>query len=592
MQLQRLMRSTLPLLLLCAACADAGGSIAGERSADAAHLQDAAVRGPLDAQLGDDCTRTLSFAAGSSAAPEPFDVVLVVDNSDSLSWSRDSLSKGLSHLLSEVHGSEVRFFLLTSTQYGASSQAALSLTSAQHLVSWSDAVTGKPFAHPVTDYRQTCTGADGQSLPCPAAFNGDRLNIDGSWSFVLPPAIAQITQQTSDAELAVAQQKVAEAVLALGGGGSEQEQPVCTLSRYMAQAPASLPAHAVFVVISDEDDTSMPGQCLASYTLKPHDAPSQPLESCTANCSTYVYAISQPSITEVAYYQCVPVDDLGTEHSEASTMRTQTVDYFDGCAVGDRGACSPENLAQALSDCGANHHVENCERHCEAAGSFTCSVERSDNLTDLCSQGFAYNAVHYQSLADYCTHEFPNAPPWQGCDVQGYTLGMGAPSFYEEEVVTPVDSAASDVRDMIAHFKDQAGRAFGNAGYAVETIILDPAFSCALNAGQSYGDNLRRLASSTADVFPLCNDYAPALSRIHDFATSLTHSDFSLGLHDDETLAEVDVVDRAGTRRKLKETAYRYDPAGDALRLGPEELKSNDVNIEVTLIGCGAPPLL
>ncbi|MDB4988856.1 MAG: hypothetical protein JWN04_4034, partial [Myxococcaceae bacterium] len=120
---------------------------------------------------------------------------------------------------------------------------------------------------------------------------------------------------------------------------------------------------------------------------------------------------------------------------------------------------------------------------------------------------------------------------------------------------------------------------------------LDPAFSCALNAGQSYGDNLRQLASSTADVFPLCKDYAPALSRIHDFATSLTHSDFSVGLHDDETLAEVDIVDRAGTRRKLTETAYRYDPAGDALRLEPGQLESNDVSIEVTLIGC-EPPLL
>jgi len=56
--------------------------------------------------------------------PVPFDVVIVADNSDSLSWSRDSLSAGLKNLLSRVHGHEARFFVLTTTQYGASSQAA------------------------------------------------------------------------------------------------------------------------------------------------------------------------------------------------------------------------------------------------------------------------------------------------------------------------------------------------------------------------------------------------------------------------------------------------------------------------------------
>jgi hypothetical protein len=42
----------------------------------------------------------------------------------SLAWSRDELSKGLQDLLTHVAGRQVRVFLLTPTQYGASSAPA------------------------------------------------------------------------------------------------------------------------------------------------------------------------------------------------------------------------------------------------------------------------------------------------------------------------------------------------------------------------------------------------------------------------------------------------------------------------------------
>jgi hypothetical protein len=46
------------------------------------------------------CSRTVSLRGVTIARPVPFDVVIVADNSDSLSWSRDSLSAGLANLLS------------------------------------------------------------------------------------------------------------------------------------------------------------------------------------------------------------------------------------------------------------------------------------------------------------------------------------------------------------------------------------------------------------------------------------------------------------------------------------------------------------
>jgi len=236
------------------------------------------------------CHRQVNLTAVSIGRPVPFDVVIVADNSDSLSWSRDSLSSGVRNLLGQVHGHEARFFVLTATQYGASSQGAVSPFDGKDLVSWRDTVTGTPYAHPVTDYSQTCFDAKGANIPCPPARSASPAPLlRGTWRFRLPPPVAAITPDMTAVQIAVEQKRVSDAILALGGGGSPQEQPVCTLSRFISQDPAALPKHVVFVVLTDEDDTSPPDACLAGIEAK-HE-PSMTgthWTSCNdANCDKY-----------------------------------------------------------------------------------------------------------------------------------------------------------------------------------------------------------------------------------------------------------------------------------------------------------------
>lgn len=94
-------------------------------------------------------------------------MVIVADNSDSLSWSRDSLAAGLKNLLVRVHGEEARFFVLTATQYGASSQAAVSPITGQELVRWHEPVSGAPYSNPMTTYTQQCADGQGTTAKCP-----------------------------------------------------------------------------------------------------------------------------------------------------------------------------------------------------------------------------------------------------------------------------------------------------------------------------------------------------------------------------------------------------------------------------------------
>jgi hypothetical protein len=68
------------------------------------------------------------------------------------------------------------------------------------------------------------TSATDLSSPAEAG----HFTLTGTWEFQMPPPVAAITLGITTAQLAAQQKKIADAVLALGGGGAPLEQPVCT----------------------------------------------------------------------------------------------------------------------------------------------------------------------------------------------------------------------------------------------------------------------------------------------------------------------------------------------------------------------------
>ena len=314
---------------------DGGGAGGRDADVDAAlpPSPDSGVIIPLklDARLDDTapvqadsaCSRSVSLRGVTIARPVPFDVVIVADNSDSLSWSRDSLSAGLKNLLSRVHGHEARFFVLTTTQYGKSSQAAVSPMTGEDLVGWKDSVSGSPYLNEVTTYVQTCVDGTGVPTTCPKMPRNYDVSwtVTGTWQFQMPAAVAAITADMDDAAIVAQQKRIADAILALGGGGSQQEQPICTLLRYIGQDSSALPKHAVFVVLTDEDDTSPSEMCLGGYQAVQQVSATSTVTTCTSDCPEYDYSMYKPNEEERIAFNCVPVDDKGTEHPERATAK-------------------------------------------------------------------------------------------------------------------------------------------------------------------------------------------------------------------------------------------------------------------------------
>jgi hypothetical protein len=540
-----------------------------------------------DARIPDatsSCQRTLNLKAVTISRPVPFDVVIVADNSDSVSWSRDKLSAGLQNLLSRVHGHEARFFVLTSTQYGASSEAAYSLFRRQELVKWRDPVTGAAHAHPMTEYRQSCADDKGAALTCPAdpqaAQDAGPFTLMGTWEFQMPPPIAAITPEMTAAQLAGQQKQITDAVLALGGGGAQQEQPICTLSRYLAQPPASLPKHVVFMVLSDEDDVSAPDACLASYQAKKIPSTFAGLEPCTSACTSYTFSTNRPRVEEHIRFSCVPVDDTGAQHPERARAGDIDTNRRDLCTPASR-ECNTAELARATTDCGPGHVVKDCKLVCGSVQGYVyCQLNRATDAVDLCTQAFSEGGKQYANLADYCAQT--SGGVWAGACTKGGWKESGKPALTSTEMVTPVVPAGS-LTEMVRAFKSNADRLLGPGHYSVESIILDPVFNCPVGPGQSFAPTLRGLASSAQDVFPLCQDYAPALQRIETFANFLVQTDFPLALDAYEDVESVVVTTKAGVTRTVSKPNFRYDRMAKILRFNAGILGPQDEGLAVTV---------
>ncbi len=580
------------LLGFCAGCGGTGGTLeaaVGNDGGDGVFITD----GGDDASSG--CTRNVDLPTIAVGAPQPFDVVIVADNSDSLIGSRNDLAAGLPNFLQYVRGRAVRFFLLTTTQYGATSQAAVSRATGQDLVTWSNAITGAPYEHPMTSYAESCTNTDGGTTVCPTFPAGGAFSLLGTWSFSMPAPIGAITPTISDAAFAAQQQAVSNAILALGGGGANESQPLCTLSRYIRQPPAQLPSHAIFIVITDSDDTHSPSDCLAAYehTAVPSTGPTTYETSCPSSsvCDEYEYDMTAPSNATQLTYECVPVDDEGVQHPERATPRTLWIGYGATCP-GSGTTCSSDQVAQATSDCssiiGSRNVVQSCAVTCTSGGASYCSLVRTTDTPNLCSASFSESGVTYANLADYCAKTQPG-PTWSNCTVSGedFVDGGQETTYSEEDRLVPVSTAAT-ASDLVTQFKLVAARVFGGAGYAVETIQLDPSFSCTVGAGQSYGATLKSLASSPSNVFPLCGDYSAALKALQGFADDLVPSSYPVALGPGQTVIGVTVIDGAGNRRPLPAADYTYDAATGSLGLTAGAVQVSDASLLVTVASdCG-----
>jgi hypothetical protein len=526
-----------------------------------------------DAGAGGDCERDVTLQAVVIGEPAPFDLVIVADHSQSLAWSRDELSAGLGDLLTHVQGRSVRVFLLTPTQYGASSAAARMPLTGDPVVSWQDPATEKPYEDEMTTFSEVCTDPNGASISCPDPKGTVPYEAVGTWSFRLPEPVAVIRPDMTDAEFAAEQTAVKNAVLAIGGTGSPHEQPLCTLARYVGQMPSALPKNAVIVVISDEDDVSLPADCLAGFKAELLETQQESSSSaCTSNCDVYRYTMQGTVHSDSRDVTCAAFTDTGDEIP--GTEQPVSIGYgnlasCDGFVAGD---CSADEKTDASRFCPSGLSVVSCERRCYS-GEGLCEVEVKDSAVNPCSGPFTYFGQTFPNLAAFCPSGF------SGCSGMGFNVEY-ASSFQGSYSPTPVVFGSS-TRELGDYFRSTAATAFASGSYLLEGIVFSPTFSCTLGSGQSYATNIMQVIGDASRVFPLCASYAPALDGVVGFAETLLETEFTLTLAEDEHVTAVVIVGKNGAERTLAAGQYSFDPATGKLELAKSALSGTDATLRV-----------
>jgi hypothetical protein len=528
-----------------------------------------------DAGAGGDCEREVTLQAVVLGEPAPFDLIIVADHSDSLAWSRDELSSGLQNLLTNVQGRSVRVFLLTPTQYGASSQAANTAFSTTTIVAWQDAQTLEPYTNAVTEYVEKCNDPTGHPIVCPEPASDVLRDEYGKWNFVMPEPVAVIEPDLTDAEFASEQAAVADAILALGGTGSPEEQPLCTLGRYVSQAASELPENAVFVVITDEDDVSVPDDCLVSFDMSIHETTtSSGAEPCSADCDAYRYGMTGDSYTKVYPYTCAAFSDTGERIAGSERGGWLNVPSTENCS-GLSGACSPEEEAEAGKWCDSGLTLVECTRECTPQ-SKRCEVDVSDPSIDACTESFSYGGQTWANLAAYCATRGDGFRDCSGGGVNFVTSTSISGSQSHKNLMP-----GTDARAVAQYFTSGVASAFGPGQYLVEGIVFDPRFGCQLGTGQSYATNIIGAIGDPTHVFSLCDSYAPALDGVLDFAQALITTEFSLTLADDEHVTAIVVLRKDGSERTLLASEYTFDEASGRLSIQKSAIHGDDANLRV-----------
>jgi hypothetical protein len=531
------------------------------------------------------CEREIAFQAVVLSDPEPIDVVIVADHSMSLGWSKDDLSSGLSELLARISGRDARFFLLTPTQYGASSAPSSRLLPGSDIVQWKDPVTQEPYQNAVASYSEVCTDSDGQVIACPEdliTFE-QPVTIEGSFDFVMPEPLANIGKDMTAEELSAQQEVIKAAILALGGEGASNEQPLCTLGRYVAQAAEQLPERVVFLVLSDEDDQSDPKECLTGLTYTRYRQPVE-VSDCSGGCAYVRYWAFAPASRFWVSHTCVPTDDVGTPFPDQAVdgAFTYTTNAED-CSAGPD--CTEANLNSVRNYCSPGAIISSCSRTCstEPDDRVGCSIDLEDTTVDACTQPFEYGGSTYQNIAEFCElrHDEGN---WGDCDRRAYSDAPGTGNWAGGLSPHRLAAGATTPAQLADHFLEQVDTVFGPDNYSVQLIAFRPEFACTPQAGQSYADNLASITSAE-NVFPICESYAPALERISGFAEGTLQAVYDFELSDRETLEAVVVTDLAGVERTLDPSQYQYDFTAFRLTLnrGAVTARDRELTVEVEI---------
>ncbi|MFH1017279.1 MAG: hypothetical protein V1798_03745 [Pseudomonadota bacterium] len=509
-------------------------------------------------------------------------LVMIVDNSNSMTAHQTKLSLAMDGLLNGIRGYNVTVYLYSTTPYGSFLPwSGILLPGFQSDYVWSQ----KAVTQTDTLYTWLQSGSPMSSTSPPSGTQAsaitqlkrnDTLSLVRSFAAGSGGSNPTFTESMSDTDFAVLKTQLKNRILDMGTSGSNSsESGSCNLVRALLETgqnkifdPGDV---AAFLILSDEDDFSSASTCVRSLVtgLKVENYTSlQPDNTCGNSCASYVYTVnSSPLPTVNALCSVVTyVDNVPRTWTYWTTLSENK-----SCSIAGSLGCTSSQLSQAQSGCMGTIVPSTCSYQCGCSAQSGLSCPTSDHVTltipNACTNSFTLNGVTYADVIDYLHRTGYGEKPYTSCSQQGYsnsssTSWVSDSTVFSSVLLTEDPEAVRD--DLIATFHKKAGALFGEHGYSIASIIQDPVKDllqpdCKLSAEGgtlpgSYGLKYLDLMAGTAQPsqsFSICApDYDGALSSLANFIGEVVESSFLLDFQAGESLGQV-WIRRNGTDMKL-----------------------------------------
>lgn len=467
-----------------------------------------------------------------SNAPVDVKILIVVDDSFTMSNSQSYLSASLDTLFTNLQGRDAKLKLVSTS--GTPNNAIDYNSTTKYM----------------NELNQQITYAQAQ-LANSYLVEKDFSNANNRGEFTL-------SKNATPSEIDALKLSVKNAILNVGVNGSDQEEGLCAVARQLYDDAASSFFKAgdkgAVVIISDEDDSSVASNCTYRTVNRVNHQ------------STVYYHYNQQrarlSLQVSKTNDGIPVW-ISTDWS-VPLSGTQTI--APGAACSGTHQTFAQNYItnmgyQIQNVTGCTYEVEPSAFPGADLGDSTAS-----SGLNLCSGTFVHNNVSYNGLYSFVDQTGYSSQAGS-CSRQVVASNTPQP-VVENDVVFKSDTAAFSSGNISLAIYNRAVSLFGASSFFIANIINRPGQSCALGPAQSYGHAYLALANyfaTTSSSTSICsNNYSASLSALTQMVVNVANKSYTTAVTGSEFISSV-VVLRGGQSIRLN--SQQYDAAGGTVTI-------------------------
>lgn len=472
-------------------------------------------------------------------------VLLVVDDSFTMSQSQTQLANAIDSLLNPLQGHNVEFKIV-STSGVPSNEIDYTISNKYY----SD---------------QNIEISEAQL----AGLSGYFVDRNVKVSSVNRHGLLKLYRESTTTQFANLKAQIKSAIQAVGVNGSDTEEGLCATSRQLFDETASRffkPGDkAAIVLLTDENDASAFAKCSVRYRQRVSTKP------------TVYYNYGQQRAKLTMEYQVVKdgVNSWQPVVWGIGLSGARTINVGEKCTANDQADAINKVTSQGF----VIRNVKDCVYEVVQASYYGADLgdDGSTSNKDLCTQTTYYNGRTYANI--YAMVNSIGLSAAAGSCGKQIIPGNQLSEPTEYDSVIKSDSAAYAAQDFKLAILNKANQVFGSSGYIVASLIRHNAESCALANGQSYGVKYQELSTllgpEKSVVQSLCNaDFSSTLSRVSNFIVNEVSNSYVLPLQEGESVLSVTVI--RGTE-KIKLTSSQYEAVKGSVTLLNFTLLQGDV---------------